>query len=84
MGSPDSVLESQCRSGSRANGEGMCRLEGLGLEGWRVVVVPGGWGVGENSMPEAREFPPQSPGVSLLLATLTLSQEALRLPVITL
>ena len=32
---------------SRANGEGIHGLEGLDWEGWRVVVVPGGWGVGE-------------------------------------
>ncbi len=59
-------------------------LEGLGCEGLRVVVVPGGWGVGENSIPKAREFPSQWPGASLLLASLTLSQEALLLPIITL
>ncbi len=34
----------QCRQGSRANGEGIHGLEGLGWEGWRVVVVGGDWG----------------------------------------
>ncbi len=42
----------------QANGEGIHRLEGLGWEGWRVVVVPGGWECGENPMPKAYEFPP--------------------------
>ena len=48
-----------------------------------MVVVPGG-GVGENPIPKAREFPPQWPGASPLQASLTLSQKALRLPIITL
>ncbi len=33
--------------------EGMHGLEGLGWEGWRVVVVPGGWGVGDNPIPKS-------------------------------
>ncbi len=66
-------------SGSRANGEGIHGLEGLGWEGWRVVVVLGEWGVGENPIPNSREFPPQWPRASLIL-----SQEALKLPIITL
>ncbi len=53
---------------------------GLGWESWRVAVVPVGWGV----IPKAGEFPFQWPGASLLLASLTLSQETLRLPIITL
>ena len=62
----------------------MHELEGLGWEDWRVVVVPGGWAVGENPILKACEFPPQWPGTSLPLASITLSQEALRLPIITL
>ncbi len=58
-------------------------LRGLDWEGWKVVVIPGGGG-GENPIPRAREFPPQWPGASPLLASPTLSQEALRLPLITL
>ncbi len=55
-----------------------CGLEGLGVEGWRVVVVLGGWGVGENPIRNAREFPPQWSGASGPLTSLTLSQEALK------
>ncbi len=40
--------------------------------------------MGENPIPNAHEFPTQWPGASLPLASLTLSQEALRLPIITL
>ncbi len=49
-----------------------------------MVVVPGGWERGENPILKAREFPLQWPGASPLLASLTLSQEALSLPIITL
>ena len=49
-----------------------------------MVVVLGGWGVGENPIPKAHEFPPQWAGASPLLASLILSQEALKLPTITL
>ncbi len=40
-------------------------LEGLGWERWRVVVVPGGWAVGENPILKEREVPPQGPRASL-------------------
>ena len=63
---------------------GNARTEGFGLGGWRVVVVPGEWGVGETPIPKAREFPPQWPRASYLLAYLTFSQEAPRMPRITL
>ena len=54
-------------------------LEGLGWEGWRVVVVQGAWGVeGNPIVPKAHEFPSQWPRASLLLASLALSREALR------
>ncbi len=49
-----------------------------------VVVVPGGWGVGENPIPNAREFSPKWPGASTLLTSLTFSQESFRLPIVTL
>ncbi len=49
-----------------------------------MVVVPGGWGVGESPIPKAREFPLSWPRASLPLTSLTLSQEALRLSIITL
>ncbi len=49
-----------------------------------MVVVPGGWGVGENPIPKACEIPPQWPGASPPLTSLTLSQEAIRLPIGTL
>ncbi len=55
----------------RDNGEGIHVLEGLGWEGWRVVGVPGGWGVGENSLPKAREFPSSPMAQSLILADLS-------------
>ncbi len=32
---------------------GNTRAGGIGLGGWRVVVVPGGWGVGENPILKA-------------------------------
>ncbi len=49
-----------------------------------MVVVAGQWGVGGNPIPKARELPPQWPVAVSPLASLTLSQEALRLPIITL
>ena len=59
-------------------------MEGLGWEGWRVVVVPGGWGWGENPIPKAHEFPPQWPGPHLpCMTSLMLSQQAFRLKIIT-
>ncbi len=64
---------------------------GREFTGWRDWVgrVRGWWsfrvvGVGENPIPKSREFPPQWPGASPLLAYQTLSQEDLRLPIITL
>ncbi len=82
--SPDSFLErsvevrfqGQWRGNSRAGLIGPGVLEGGGSYGWV--------GFGVNLIPKAREFPPQWPGASPLLASLTLSQEALRLPIITL
>ncbi len=65
------------------SGEGIHELK-IGLGGLGVVVDPSEWGVGENPIPTACEFPPQWPGASPLLASLTLSQEDLRLPIITL
>ncbi len=69
-------LQGQLGGNARAGEIGLGGLEGGG-------VVPGGWGVGDNPIPKARESPPQWPGTSLPLASLTLSQEALRLPIIT-
>ncbi len=51
-------------------------LEGGGSSGWVGSVG--------NPIPKAREFSPQGRRASLLLASLTLSQEVLRLPLITL
>ena len=58
---------------SRAGGIGLGGLEGSGSSGWV--------GVEENPILKAREFPPQWPGATPLLAYLTLSQEAFRLPI---
>ncbi len=50
-----------------------------------MVLVLGRWEVGETQIPKASEIPPLVwPGASPPLASLTLSQESLRLPVITL
>ena len=51
----------QGRGGSRANGEEILGLEGLGWEGWRVVVVLGGREWGKTQYQKAQEFPPQWP-----------------------
>ncbi len=65
-------------------------LSALDSFSWKSYFwQPGGIGLGglegggENPIPKAREFPPQWPGASPLLASITLSQEALRLPIIT-
>ncbi len=67
-----------------AIGEGIHVLEGLGWDCWRVVVVPGGWGVGANPIPKAHEFSPQWPRTSPSLASLMLSGQTFRLKIITL
>ncbi len=59
---------------SQGGGIGLGGLEGVGSSRW----------VGENQILKAYEFPPQWPVASLLLASQTLSQESLRLPIITL
>ncbi len=69
-------FQAQWGGNSWAGGIGLGGFEGGGSSGWV--------GSGGNPIPKAREFPPQWPGASLPLTSLTLSQEALRLPIITL
>ncbi len=75
----DSTLERSGKVRFRPNGEGIHGLEGLGCEGWRVVVVRGGWGMGENPIPKActHEFPTQRLRISPSLTSLMLIHRAL-------
>ena len=47
------MLERPAEVRLRAIGEGMHGMEGLGWEGWRVVVDPGEWGVRRNKISKA-------------------------------
>ena len=78
------MLERSAKVRVQGQWGGNARAGGIGLGGSEGGDSFMGSGWGKTPIQRAREFPPKWLRASLLLASLTLSQEALRLPKITL